>query len=62
MTVHSEYHSGGAQQFNWLLKQFATKTPEVVDAIAVSSGGLLIAMATRATATTPIGSPPSRQA
>ena len=45
MTVHSEYLSGGAQQFNWLLKQFATKTPEVVDAIAVSSDGLLIAMA-----------------
>jgi predicted regulator of Ras-like GTPase activity (Roadblock/LC7/MglB family) len=45
MTIHSEYLSGGAQQFNWLLKQFATKTPEVMDAIAVSSDGLLIAMA-----------------
>jgi predicted regulator of Ras-like GTPase activity (Roadblock/LC7/MglB family) len=45
MTVHTEYLSGGAQQFNWLLKQFTTKTPEVVDAIAVSSDGLLIAMA-----------------
>jgi uncharacterized protein len=45
MTVHTEYLSGGAQQFNWLLKQFAAKTPEVVDAIAVSSDGLLIAMA-----------------
>jgi len=43
--MHSEYLSGGAQQFNWLLKQFAAKTPEVVDAIAVSSDGLLIAMA-----------------
>jgi predicted regulator of Ras-like GTPase activity (Roadblock/LC7/MglB family) len=45
MTVHTDYLSGGAQQFNWLLKQFATKTAEVLDAIAVSSDGLLIAMA-----------------
>jgi uncharacterized protein len=45
MTVHNGYLSGGAQQFNWLLKQFAASTPEVVDAIAVSSDGLLIAMA-----------------
>jgi predicted regulator of Ras-like GTPase activity (Roadblock/LC7/MglB family) len=45
MTVPADHISNGAQQFNWLLRQFATSTPEVVDAIAVSSDGLLIAMA-----------------
>jgi uncharacterized protein len=44
MTVHADHLSSEAQQFNWLLRQFATNTPEVVDAIAVSSDGLLIAM------------------
>src|SRR5258705_2130938 len=36
-----------AQQFNWLLSKFATNTPDVIDAIAVSSDGLLIAMSNR---------------
>ncbi len=43
MTVHATPVSSGAQQFNWLLRQFAMNTPEVIDAIAVSSDGLLIA-------------------
>jgi predicted regulator of Ras-like GTPase activity (Roadblock/LC7/MglB family) len=45
MTI-PEYGRDGAQQFTRLLRQFATGTPEVIDAIAVSSDGLLIAMAT----------------
>lgn len=44
MTVHAEHLSSEAAQFNWLLRQFASNTPEVMDAIAVSSDGLLIAM------------------
>jgi predicted regulator of Ras-like GTPase activity (Roadblock/LC7/MglB family) len=44
MTVYADHLSSEAQQFNWLLSQFAAKTPEVIDAIAVSSDGLLIAM------------------
>ena len=44
MTLYAEPLSTEAQQFNWLLSQFASNTPEVVDAIAVSSDGLLIAM------------------
>jgi predicted regulator of Ras-like GTPase activity (Roadblock/LC7/MglB family) len=44
MTVHADHLSSEAQQFNWLLSQFAGNTPEVIDAIAVSSDGLLIAM------------------
>ena len=44
MTVYAEHLSSEAQQFNWLLSQFAANTPEVIDAIAVSSDGLLIAM------------------
>jgi predicted regulator of Ras-like GTPase activity (Roadblock/LC7/MglB family) len=36
-----------AQQFNWLLSQFASNTPGVVHAIAVSSDGLLVAMSQR---------------
>jgi hypothetical protein len=44
MTVYAEHLSTEAQQFNWLLSQFAANTPEVIDAIAVSSDGLLIAM------------------
>ncbi len=43
MTVHVHPVSSDAQQFNWLLRQFAMNTPEVIDAIAVSSDGLLIA-------------------
>jgi predicted regulator of Ras-like GTPase activity (Roadblock/LC7/MglB family) len=43
MTVHAHPVSSDAQQFNWLLRQFAMNTPEVIDAIAVSSDGLLIA-------------------
>jgi predicted regulator of Ras-like GTPase activity (Roadblock/LC7/MglB family) len=33
-----------AQRFNWLLGRFASDTPGVMEAIAVSSDGLLIAM------------------
>src|SRR4029077_16035466 len=44
MTVYAEHLSSEAQQFNWLLSQFAVNTSEVIDAIAVSSDGLLIAM------------------
>lgn len=44
MTAHIDHLSSEAQQFNWLLRQFAVNTPEVVYAIAVSSDGLLIAM------------------
>ena len=47
MTVHIEHLSSEAQQFNWLLSQFAANTPDVIDAIAVSSDGLLIAMSNR---------------
>jgi predicted regulator of Ras-like GTPase activity (Roadblock/LC7/MglB family) len=35
--------SAEAQRFNWLLSRFAADTPGVLDAIAVSSDGLLIA-------------------
>ncbi len=45
MTVHAGHVSSDAQQFNWLLRQFATNTPDVLEAIAVSSDGLLIAVA-----------------
>jgi predicted regulator of Ras-like GTPase activity (Roadblock/LC7/MglB family) len=44
MTVPIHHISSEAQQFNWLLDQFATNTPLVADVIAVSSDGLLIAM------------------
>ena len=44
MTVYADHLSSEAQQFNWLLSQFAGNMPEVIDAIAVSSDGLLIAM------------------
>ena len=47
MTVYADNLSSEAQQFNWLLSQFAGNTPEVIDAIAVSSDGLLIAMSNR---------------
>jgi predicted regulator of Ras-like GTPase activity (Roadblock/LC7/MglB family) len=44
MTVPIQHLSAEAQQFNWLLTQFAADTPGVLDAIAVSSDGLIIAM------------------
>jgi predicted regulator of Ras-like GTPase activity (Roadblock/LC7/MglB family) len=44
MTAPMRDMSMEAQQFNWLLSQFAGNTPGVVHAIAVSSDGLLIAM------------------
>ena len=47
MTVYADHLSTEAQQFNWLLSQFAGNTPEVIDAIAVSSDGLLIAVSNR---------------
>ena len=47
MSVYADHLSTEAQQFNWLLSQFAANTPEVVDAIAVSSDGLLIAMSNK---------------
>ncbi len=46
MTVHTQL-SSEAQQFNWLLSQFVGNTPEVIDAIAVSSDGLLVAMSNK---------------
>jgi uncharacterized protein len=39
--------SSEAQQFNWLLSQFATDTPGVIHAIAVSSDGLVVATSHR---------------
>jgi predicted regulator of Ras-like GTPase activity (Roadblock/LC7/MglB family) len=39
--------SSEAQQFNWLLSQFAADTPGVLHAIAVSSDGLVVAMSHR---------------
>src|SRR5687768_5324319 len=47
MTAYAEPLSSKAQQFNWLLSQFDGNTPEVIDAIAVSSDGLLIAISHR---------------
>jgi len=44
MTVPTHRTSAEAQQFNWLLNQFAGDTPLVLDAIAVSADGLLVAM------------------
>jgi predicted regulator of Ras-like GTPase activity (Roadblock/LC7/MglB family) len=44
MTANTEPLSSEAQRFNWLLSQFAANTSEVIDAIAVSADGLLIAM------------------
>jgi predicted regulator of Ras-like GTPase activity (Roadblock/LC7/MglB family) len=44
MTTPIQHISTEAQQFNWLLNQFAGNTPQVIDAIAVSSDGLLVAM------------------
>jgi uncharacterized protein len=44
MTIPTQHLSAEARQFNWLLTQFAAETPGVVDAIAVSSDGLVIAM------------------
>jgi len=43
----SQEMSSEAQQFNWLLSQFATDTPGVLHAIAVSSDGLVVAMSHR---------------
>lgn len=44
MSIPLQHVSAEAQQFNWLLNQFASNTPLVADAIAVSSDGLLVAM------------------
>jgi uncharacterized protein len=44
MSAPIQQLSSAAQQFNWLLSQFAGKSPMIIDAIAVSSDGLLIAM------------------
>src|SRR4051812_7590136 len=43
MSVPTSHLSAAAQQFNWLLSRFAGETNGVIDAIAVSSDGLLIA-------------------
>jgi predicted regulator of Ras-like GTPase activity (Roadblock/LC7/MglB family) len=46
MTEATSYGlSEQAQDFTWLLKRFAQETAGVIDVIAVSSDGLLIAMA-----------------
>jgi predicted regulator of Ras-like GTPase activity (Roadblock/LC7/MglB family) len=47
MTAVQQQLSTEAQQFNWLVNQFAGNTPEVIDAIAVSADGLLIAMSNK---------------
>jgi predicted regulator of Ras-like GTPase activity (Roadblock/LC7/MglB family) len=44
MTYPAAQLSGEAQQFNWLLARFATETAGVVETIAVSADGLVIAM------------------
>jgi predicted regulator of Ras-like GTPase activity (Roadblock/LC7/MglB family) len=44
MTLPMRQLSPDARQFNWLLNEFARDVPGVVDAIAVSSDGLLVAM------------------
>ncbi len=44
MTLPMQQLSPEARQFNWLLTEFAKDAPGVLDAIAVSSDGLLIAM------------------
>lgn len=46
MTAPAPHVSDDAQSFNWLLNRFATETPGVIEAIAVSSDGLLMAMST----------------
>lgn len=44
MTSSAQNISVEAQRFNWLLSRFASDTPGIMEAIAVSSDGLLIAM------------------
>ncbi|MGC4853033.1 roadblock/LC7 domain-containing protein [Micromonospora sp. DT4] len=44
MTVPGHQTSNEAQQFNWLLERFASDTAGVLEAIAVSSDGLLVAL------------------
>jgi predicted regulator of Ras-like GTPase activity (Roadblock/LC7/MglB family) len=44
MTVPVSHVSTDAQNFNWLLSRFASETQGVLEAIAVSSDGLLMAM------------------
>lgn len=44
MMTSAQNISAEAQRFNWLLSRFASETPGILDAIAVSSDGLLIAM------------------
>jgi len=48
MTARTTYElSAEARSFNWLLDKFAAETAGVIEAIAVSSDGLLMAMSTR---------------
>jgi predicted regulator of Ras-like GTPase activity (Roadblock/LC7/MglB family) len=47
VTVPAFEISSAAQEFNWLLSRFASETPGVLEAIAVSSDGLLIAKSPR---------------
>ncbi len=44
MTAAPRYGSADAQSFNWLLNRFATETPGIIEAIAVSSDGLPMAV------------------
>ncbi|MET8281427.1 roadblock/LC7 domain-containing protein [Micromonospora sp. NPDC005174] len=44
MTAGGHQTSNEAQQFNWLLERFASDTAGVLEAIAVSSDGLLVAL------------------
>ncbi|MBN1172524.1 MAG: roadblock/LC7 domain-containing protein [Micromonosporaceae bacterium] len=43
MVSSAQNISAEARQFNWLLSRFATDTAGVLDAVAVSSDGLLVA-------------------
>jgi uncharacterized protein len=48
MTAYAQQQlSTEAQHFNWLVNQFASGTPEVIDALAVSADGLVIAMSSK---------------
>ncbi len=51
--------SAHAQRFNWLLVNFVRQTDGVIDAVAVSSAGVLIAKSEAWTASPPISSPRS---
>lgn len=61
--VDQQKRAGGlspeARTFNWLLDSFTSSTPGVMEAIAVSPDGLLMAMSASKDRQTRSGSPPS---